>query len=194
MVSTAVVSFNISCCCPFIVARSLKFNWNAHTAHSIGFGALLISDWGAFKFPYAKQLKPYRISIIHHIISLFVHLVSFAQFWGAEKETQQRLETAIFEDLNRYCWTASAPPTTNGSVTDTQNTVSDNDNSGSSVNNNNNGNANSSTSLGPPVINNSDGQVVYLFLYIFFFSSPLFPSLPHRPWCPLCLFSRIAWT
>lgn len=25
------------------------------------------------------------------------------QFWGAEKDTS-RLESAIFEDLNRYCW------------------------------------------------------------------------------------------
>lgn len=25
------------------------------------------------------------------------------QFWGAEKDTT-RLESAIFEDLNRYCW------------------------------------------------------------------------------------------
>lgn len=192
MVSTAVVSFNISCCCPFIVARSLKFNWNAHTASA------LVLFWSATEEPLNFPMRSNwnLIAFLLFITSyLFVRLVSFAQFWGAEKETQQRLETAIFEDLNRYCWTASAPPTTNGSVTDTQNTVSDNDNSGSSVNNNNNGNANSSTSLGPPVINNSDGQVVYLFLYIFFFSSPLFPSLlPHRPWCPLCLFSRIART
>lgn len=121
-------------------------------------------------------MKSYRVFSLLFITFISLAFFSFSliqlQFWGAEKETQQRLETAIFEDLNRYCWTAaaSAPPTTNGSVTDTTNNAADNDNSG----NNSNNTANSSTSLGPPVINNGDGQVVYLSLYI---SSPSSLSL-----------------
>lgn len=60
------------------------------------------------------------------------------QFWGAEKETQQRLETAIFEDLNRYCW--NQQNSANISISTA--------------------NANSSTNPGPQVISNTDGQVL----------------------------------
>jgi hypothetical protein len=63
---------------------------------------------------------------------------SFEQFWGAEKETQQRLESAIFEDLNRYCWNQ-------------QNNAANISISSAT--------ANSSSSAGPQVINNGDGQV-----------------------------------
>ncbi|CAO1407041.1 unnamed protein product [Diamesa serratosioi] len=36
-------------------------------------------------------------------LTKFLLLLLNFQFWGAEKETH-RLETAIFDDLNRYCW------------------------------------------------------------------------------------------
>lgn len=66
------------------------------------------------------------------------------QFWGAEKEShQQRLETAIFEDLNRYCW--NQQNNSNISIT----------NANSSSNNS----SNISTSSTQPIISNGDGQV-----------------------------------
>jgi hypothetical protein len=62
------------------------------------------------------------------------------QFWGAEKETQQRLETAIFEDLNRYCWNQQQN-TANISISTATN------------------NSSNSTTSGPSLIN-ADGQVL----------------------------------
>lgn len=54
---------------------------------------------------------------------LFYALVSrklfLLQFWGAEKDTS-RLESAIFEDLNRYCW--SQQNNANGMANQTNNT------------------------------------------------------------------------
>lgn len=96
---------------------------------------------------------------LNFLLSLSIQSsIQYIQFWGAEKETQQRLETAIFEDLNRYCWsTTTTSATTNGSVTDTINTTADNNNSTANITNNN-----SSSTLGPPLINNAaDGQVKY---------------------------------
>lgn len=63
------------------------------------------------------------------------------QFWGAEKETQQRLESAIFEDLNRYCWNQQNAANASTSSTST-NVSSSHNNSGSQV------------------LGNSDGQVL----------------------------------
>jgi hypothetical protein len=67
------------------------------------------------------------------------------QFWGAgEKETQQqRLETAIFEDLNRYCWNQQSSTANISISTATSNS------SGSG-----------STTSGPQIINSTDGQVL----------------------------------
>lgn len=52
------------------------------------------------------------------------------QFWGAEKETH-RLETAIFDDLNRYCWnqqsnnlTTTNSPSSSGQVVNPDGQVS----------------------------------------------------------------------
>ncbi|XP_070492198.1 uncharacterized protein [Chironomus tepperi] len=66
-------------------------------------------------------------------------LQGFDQFWGAEKETQQRLETAIFEDLNRYCWNQQQN-TANISISTATN------------------NSSNSTTSGPSLIN-ADGQI-----------------------------------
>ncbi|KAG5681938.1 hypothetical protein PVAND_011339 [Polypedilum vanderplanki] len=73
-------------------------------------------------------------------------LQGFDQFWGAEKETetqQQRLETAIFEDLNRYCWNQ-------------QNTTA---NISISTVTSNSSNGNSNTTSGPQILNSTDGQI-----------------------------------
>lgn len=37
------------------------------------------------------------------VVHLFNYFNMIPQFWGAEKDTS-RIESAIFEDLNRYCW------------------------------------------------------------------------------------------
>lgn len=50
-----------------------------------------------------------------HSLNTFFSL----QFWGAEKDTS-RLESAIFEDLNRYCW--SQQNNANGISNQTNNT------------------------------------------------------------------------
>lgn len=73
------------------------------------------------------------------LIPYFLYIFSF-QFWGAEKETQQRLETAIFEDLNRYCWNQQQN-TANISISTATN------------------NSSNSTTSGPSLIN-ADGQVL----------------------------------
>jgi hypothetical protein len=70
----------------------------------------------------------------------FYYIIYF-QFWGAEKETQQRLETAIFEDLNRYCWNQQQN-TANISISTATN------------------NSSNSTTSGPSLINGADGQVL----------------------------------
>lgn len=67
-------------------------------------------------------------------------ILFYFQFWGAEKETQQRLETAIFEDLNRYCWNQQQN-TANISISTATN------------------NSSNSTTSGPSLIN-ADGQVL----------------------------------
>lgn len=41
------------------------------------------------------------------IYILIVHFFFYLKFWGAEKDSN-RLESAIFEDLNRYCWSNQA--------------------------------------------------------------------------------------
>lgn len=66
------------------------------------------------------------------------------QFWGAEKETQQRLESAIFEDLNRYCWNQQNAANISISTATT----------------------NSSSNSGPQVVNNVDGQVLIYSAFI----------------------------
>ncbi|CRK98496.1 CLUMA_CG011853, isoform A [Clunio marinus] len=58
-------------------------------------------------------------------------------FWGGEKDTQQRLESAIFEDLNRYCWNQHNAANISISTATT----------------------NSGNNSVPQVPNNSDGQI-----------------------------------
>lgn len=80
----------------------------------------------------------FRLIHVNLLIPYFLYF-SF-QFWGAEKETQQRLETAIFEDLNRYCWNQQQN-TANISISTATN------------------NSSNSTTSGPSLIN-ADGQVL----------------------------------
>lgn len=77
----------------------------------------------------------------HISIRVLISMFLCFKFWGAEKETQQRLESAIFEDLNRYCWNQQ----NSGNISISSATTN------SSTNNS-----------GPQVINNSDGQVLIL--------------------------------
>lgn len=84
----------------------------------------------------------------------FIFYSNLLQFWGAEKETQQqRLETAIFEDLNRYCWNQQSSSGSNNSGNSTANI------SISTATSNSSGNGNSTTS-GPQLLNSTDGQVL----------------------------------
>lgn len=64
-----------------------------------------------------------RFSVVILLFANFSVFAFFVQFWGAEKDTS-RLESAIFEDLNRYCWTqqnsssdiSSQPCNTDGQI------------------------------------------------------------------------------
>lgn len=75
----------------------------------------------------------------------FYSIFNSLQFWGAEKETQQRLESAIFDDLNRYCWNQQNAANISISTATT----------------------NSSTNSASQVFNNGDGQVFDILQLIF---------------------------
>uniref|UniRef100_A0A182J4L3 C2H2-type domain-containing protein n=1 Tax=Anopheles atroparvus TaxID=41427 RepID=A0A182J4L3_ANOAO len=74
-------------------------------------------------------------------------LQGFDQFWGSDKDSN-RLDPAMFEDLNRYCWIQ-------------QNNNNNNNNNSTTSNNNNNNNNNNNGALNNQVAD-TDGQIYTL--------------------------------
>lgn len=87
-------------------------------------------------FPYLGMFLRLRSPSDHQTnngFMYFVFCVSTYQFWGPDKDAN-RLDPAMFEDLNRYCWiqqsnTASAP-TSNSTSNNATNSNTNNSNNG----------------------------------------------------------------
>lgn len=153
------------------IKHLLRYDYSFSIDHlHINWVLIFVGLLNVLTFLFKKQFFLKIKIFIKVFIILNFFFVMKIQFWGAEKEShQQRLETAIFEDLNRYCW--NQQNNSNISIT----------NANSSSNNS----SNISTSSTQPIISNGDGQVFMIsvitkdddFLLCTWFLSSSDPSL-----------------